>query len=533
MNLYRSKLRFKLLTGVGVNTVAFITVLFLGWKLYDQQTNNQQVSQILLESTEALLNADRDLYQANEAFLLMLVQGVNDDNKADYTKNIRQAKEGMEFFANRYQAFGDFSATLTDFYRAHQNYHAVVEGYMKTSSAGVLTVSTPNFETLRDFYKVAGDKVEEEISAQEIENANSIAALLTTYIPIVVVLILISILLSIVIPNTLVRRIQQLTGRMNEINHGDGDLTIRIDASSQDELGVLGNSFNAFLDAMQSMIAEVKDMVEQVAVQASELDIKTDETSSRSLSQTQSLEQVATAVEEYSQTIHHVLSNTQMSKSESEKVTGSVQLINRQLNNSNELIATLSSTAKEIETSIMGVTSETEKITSVLDVIRGIADQTNLLALNAAIEAARAGEHGRGFAVVSDEVRSLASATQSATEEIQGMIEGLRVSVEESTTKSEQGVSYSEKTANSIEETKTSLEKIVELSKSMEEISTQIVTSTEQQSESSQLISEQIAHLNANNDDNLAANNGVKSVASEMKRLADVLKISVGRFRTN
>ncbi|MDX1335401.1 MAG: methyl-accepting chemotaxis protein, partial [Gammaproteobacteria bacterium] len=222
------------------------------------------------------------------------------------------------------------------------------------------------------------------------------------------------------------RPIRQAAMAMADIAQGEGDLTRRLDASGSDEISHLADAFNQFAEKVRQTVSNVAGVTVHLGASAEEMAAITQEAADSVSQQREQTEQVATAMNEMTATIQEVARNAAEAAG---SATTALDQTERGQGVVQSTIHSISGLASEIERAA-GVINDLEaqslNIGSVLDVIRGIAEQTNLLALNAAIEAARAGEQGRGFAVVADEVRTLASRTQESTEEIQGMIESLQ-----------------------------------------------------------------------------------------------------------
>ena len=239
-------------------------------------------------------------------------------------------------------------------------------------------------------------------------------------IGIAVVSIIFGIVISSFITNLIVSAIRKA------ITTASGDLTQSIKVESKDEVGELLTAMNGMREKLLGMLSDISETTAQLSTASEEMSVVTAQTSQTIQNQHSETEQVATAMNEMTATVRDVASSiTQTASSANEaneQTTEGTRVVQQAIGQINEL-------AKQLDTSsqaINEVDQQSEAISTVLDVIKGIAEQTNLLALNAAIEAARAGEQGRGFAVVADEVRTLASRTQQSTEEINTIIEKLQ-----------------------------------------------------------------------------------------------------------
>lgn len=219
--------------------------------------------------------------------------------------------------------------------------------------------------------------------------------------------------------------IKNMADNLNDIAKGEGDLTKRLSVKGEDEIAQLGRAFNLFVDKLQHIIGDVASATAKVKTAANAIHDQTKVMSSQLLSHNNETDQVVTAITEMSSTASEVAQNTTQVAEATQAATGDVANAQRCVDASLEEIAALMEQINHAAGSIKSLSEQSQKINSVLSVIGGIAEQTNLLALNAAIEAARAGEQGRGFAVVADEVRSLASRTQASTLEINEMLSAL------------------------------------------------------------------------------------------------------------
>ncbi|SUP92744.1 chemotaxis protein [Vibrio owensii] len=281
---------------------------------------------------------------------------------------------------------------------------------------------------------------------------------------------------------TVVKPINDIKEAMVQIASGEGDLSQRISINSQDEIGQLAGGFNQFVTKIQATVSQVVESSNTLRQEMNNLNALTSTIADSTVGQQRDSEAVAAAVHEMQVTSRNV------SDSATEAALAS-QTANEELSNTNvileQTVAAIRDLAGEIESAsqvINTLDNDVSNIASVLDVIRGIAEQTNLLALNAAIEAARAGEQGRGFAVVADEVRSLASRTQKSTGEIQTMIEKLQAGAAQAVEVMHGSKTSSEDTIQSAGLATESLAEILNAIARMNEMNTHIATAAGQQS---------------------------------------------------
>ena len=330
---------------------------------------------------------------------------------------------------------------------------------------------------------------------------------------------------------SIVKPIRQVVERLNDIASGEGDLTQRLEVKSQDEIGQLSQGFNLFLDKLQHTIKEAIQTTEQVASTTSQAKASASSTRESSESQFKEVDLVATAAEEMTQTSGLVVQNAEIAVDAACEANRSAQqgqqVIELSAGEMRKLVDRMSSAVPIVEE----LAKNNGNITEILSVIEGISEQTNLLALNAAIEAARAGEQGRGFAVVADEVRNLASRTQSSVGEIRAVIDKVHAGTQDVVEAIQEGNILANDTALHVQKAVEDLGSIFTSIEAISDMNNQIVRAAEEQQSVSGEVNQSVVNirdLSAKILDQAAAS---EQVGSEIDQLSQQQQKLVNQFK--
>lgn len=332
--------------------------------------------------------------------------------------------------------------------------------------------------------------------------------------------------------------VRMVTVPLNEVVHafedlaeGEGDLTRRLRAEGKSEMAIMSDGFNRFANKVQNLVAQVAESVQNLSLMVKDVSQIVNQTQQGSQQQREQTEQVATAINQMTATMHDVSSKANLAadlaqQADDNSKSGQSVVI--------DTISSINELASEIEAGanvINELENGAEAIGSVLDVIRGIAEQTNLLALNAAIEAARAGEQGRGFAVVADEVRTLASRTQQSTSEIQTMIDNLQFQAHAAVEVISKGQDKAKDTVIKASNAEHALHAITDSVTTINNMNNEIASSSEQQSAVTEVINENVLNISVVADKNASASDKLGQSSKSLARLAEELNNLVMQFK--
>lgn len=309
------------------------------------------------------------------------------------------------------------------------------------------------------------------------------------------VLLAIMIALNILVVRSIRVPLSRITHTMQNISRGEGDLTQRLPEDGQDELSEIATSFNYFVQQIHSVVRETQHTVEVLENLSADVVRTCTNSTELTQSQLQQTDQSATASNEMSLTIQEVAANAERAAAAAREADENAQQGLSTMRQTHDNIMNLAASVNSSSEVIQQLRQDTEEIGSVLEVIQGIAEQTNLLALNAAIEAARAGEQGRGFAVVADEVRTLASRSQASTEEIHRIISKLQEQAEHAVQAMAENARNSEETAEAASSAMESISSISQSATTITEMNLSIASAVEEQSVAANEISANIVQI--------------------------------------
>jgi methyl-accepting chemotaxis protein len=375
------------------------------------------------------------------------------------------------------------------------------------------------------------DGIEAQVALVEIKVQERMQGVVLSIVGIAVLVLLVIAAAGMLLANTILRPLNLMKANLDDIAAGEGDLTRRLSITSQDELGELAGSFNRFVDKIHSLVRQITEMTSQLTGLVNQVSDQAQRSDQAMERQRHETDQVATAINQMSAAAQEVAKSAQNAAVAAQQTDEEGQAAKRVVAGSIVKIHALVNDIRSSGVSLDSLQKDVSSIVSVLGVIRSIAEQTNLLALNAAIEAARAGEAGRGFAVVADEVRALASRTQISTQEIQGMIDRLQAGTQSAVESMRRSSEAGDGTSAQANEAGASLDAMAQLIGTINSMNAQIASAAEEQTAVAEEINRSVHQIAV----------AVDSVADETQRgaqtsrsLADLgqrLGQLVGQFR--
>ena len=512
-----------------------------------------------VESAVSRANMDRNAALAQDAIATLIARALQlpagDENRFAMFQTVSEVRE--QFLLSRYQVRAYIAApnpttekaarqqldsavaslerlnshfatdagnTLRTLTRTMEQYQQALELYASTDNT-IIATRKDMTEYGSSILGISDELYKIQLQRRDIESAAANSMQLITTL----LVLLFGITAAVIITRQITVPLRETLAVVDRI--ASGDLTQNLRVTRRDELGVLQQGIARMGTTLRELISGIRDGVSQIASAAEELSAVTEQTSAGVNSQKIETDQVATAMHEMTATVQEVARNAEQASQAASTADGQAREGDKVVA---EAIAQIERLADEVARStdaMAHLQQESNKIGSVMDVIKAVAEQTNLLALNAAIEAARAGEAGRGFAVVADEVRGLAQRTQKSTEEIEGLVAGLQNGTQQVATVMNNSRSLTDSSVELTRKAGVSLENITRTVSNIQSMNQQIAAAAEQQSAVAEEISRSIVNVRDVSEQTATASDETAKSSVELARLGSQLQQMVSHFR--
>ena len=496
------------------------------------QLANQLVEVLAALQDQAERNEDEQLVRAIDAFetsflqvrfdsRMLMTEGSAEAEQA-YSRAVTAASSDLDqlerlLLGDQQDLLSRAQQVLTDYLAQQQRYEA-----------GTRQIAQARQENVVQGNGIMG--ITEHLRQAQLERGNEQAtATRSLQLTVTLLALLIGSLSAVLIT-------RQITGPLNATRLtlqriADGDLTHQEQITRRDEFGELQLGVQRMATSLRELIGRIHDSVTQIASAAEELSAVTEQTRVGINSQKEETDQVATAMQEMSATVHDVARNAEQASLAATSANGEARNGDEVVNQAISQIERLADEVTRSTEAMEMLKQESSKIGTVMDVIKAVADQTNLLALNAAIEAARAGEAGRGFAVVADEVRSLAQRTQQSTEEIEALVAAVHSGTQQVASRLQSSHALA---GSSVELTRTAgaaLGSITNSVANIQSMNQQIAAAAEQQSAVAEEISRSVVNVRDVAEQSATGSDQTATSSIELARLGNELQVLVSRFR--
>ncbi len=468
--------------------------------------------------SQAVSFGDEELItKANEQFLIL------QDNIAQIKKLDKANQSRLEQFETTLIQYNSIAKDIVTSFLGGDADFSVIQEQSK-EKAELFKQLNENLEQ----YKSKSDK--EYVELAEDAMARSQMTIVQSVV-VATVLVVIILIIGVLVGKVIRKAASDAADTLGELAEGDGDLKSTLEVQGQDEIGQMATNFNSFMEVLRGAIGNVMAVVQPLLDNSTRLIQRMEVAESAMHKQSEDSEMVKQSMEEMAQSVNEISSSANeaavATENAEQEANQSLDILNRSM----AVSQALNNEIKGASSVIHQLAQDTQNVNQILDVITSIAEQTNLLALNAAIEAARAGEQGRGFAVVADEVRELASRTSKSTTEIRELLNALTDAATASVDSMESASAQAERNEEYAAQTGESVNKIAGHINTINGLNTQIATATEQQTSVATTVMNNVNDMNQSIGASLEALDGIRDVSKSLHTLSDDLLEAASKFK--
>ena len=538
MHLFSAlSLKYKILSIALIGALGFVS--YLAFNFETNQNNTVRLEKIQDVNFPVLDNTGRiwlSLFEARNAMQTALAEGEIDliEEAKGHQKDINKLLVKIHTLEPRYENEANILSKGLALYitSAEALTEGMINGTVELSKmASMASIMHNNYKNFTDSLKKFRERALVDFSDRLTQAKEESQLALNTGLILGLSVIILLCLSAWVVSTNITRNLFLIIKELEGMSTGKGDLTVRLETKAKDEVGLLVDRFNGFVTHLQLMIKVLANLSHGVTKGTEDVAKIAQHTRSGIEDQQHEIQQVATAVTEMAQTAVEVSRNAGEASTATDQADHTSQSGQKIVNDNIQAITNLAENIEGARDVIQNLSNQVQQIANASQDIRSIADQTNLLALNAAIEAARAGEQGRGFAVVADEVRTLAGRTGQSTDEIENIINGLLSGAQKAVEVMDNSKQQAYDSVDQSQTTGESLGSIMSSIHTINEMNLMVASSAEEQSAVAEEVSKNIVRIDGFSEQTVEDAKATAEATEELTAQAKQLKSIVNEFK--